>query len=464
MFCETKKKGGNLSKGQAKNTDNIWKAKALERGKENIRLRKRLREVSESRASWKAKCQNPSKSFESSSLFIGEKAKFHQYSLVLVGLLLDFQRYGTLSLRGCRHCLGCLLLSMGLNGRIPSHNSIRNWLCKHGYNRFLETQKQSGECVVYVDESIVFGSEKILLILGISKDKIPLDRGVLHTDMDVLYVGYSHEWKAESIADELQKIAKYKEISYVVSDEGLNLRKAYNFCDYVHIEDCTHIFANYLKKIYGKDLTFDAFRKLIGKLRQAWNLSKINSQYMPPSMRGKMRFANIFPCVDWAKSCLDTWDTFDKKVQESLQFLKEQKEFIDQLIEIGKVFKWVCAKLKIEGFGSQQKKDILEKLSVFKVEKNTAIFVQNIKEYLKNLSQKSTQLGKEHLLCSSDIIESFFGKFKQKINSNSRRGLTEFIFTMANFSGNFTQNEIKNALENVKIKDLKQVKQKVKAT
>jgi hypothetical protein len=53
---------------------------------------------------------------------------------------------------------------------------------------------------------------------------------------------------------------------------------------------------------------------------------------------------------------------------------------------------------------------------------------------------------------------------RQKINSNSRSGLTEFIFTMANFSGNFTQNEIKNALENVKIKDLKQAKQKAKST
>jgi hypothetical protein len=453
-----------LSKGQSKNTDNIWKEKAQCRAKENQRLKKRLREVSESRNLWKAKCQNPSKSAKLSSLFTSEKAKFHQYSLVLVGLLLDFQRYGTLSLRGCRHCLGCLLLSMGLNGRIPSHSSIRNWSCKHGYNRLLATQKQEGECVVYVDESIVFGSEKILLILGISKDKIPLDRGVSHTDMDVLYVGYSHEWKAESIADELQKIAKYKEISYVVSDEGLNLRKSYNFCNYVHIEDCTHIFANYLKKIYGEDSTFESFRKLIGKLRQAWNLSKINSQYMPPSMRGKMRFANIFPCIDWAKSCLNKWEIFDRKVQERLQFLKEQEEFIEQLVEIGKIFKWVCAKLKIEGFGSQQKKDILEKLSEFTIEKNTTIFVENIKEYLENLSQKSVQLGQEHLLCSSDIIESYFGKFKQKINSNSRSGLTEFIFTMANFSGNFTQNEIKNALENVKIKDLKQAKQKAKST
>jgi len=458
------KTGRNLSKGQAKNTSKSWKDKAQERAKENTRLKKRLKEVSHSRTLWKDKYQNLSICSKESSPFDGEKAKFHQYSLLLVGLLLDFQRYGTLSLRGCRHCLGCLLLSMGLNGRVPSHSSIRNWSCKHGYNRVMEAQKQEGAYVVYVDESIVFGSEKILLILGISKGKISLDRSVSHTDMDILYVGYSHEWKAELIADELQKIAKYKDISYIVSDEGLNLRKAYNSCNYVHIEDCTHIFANYLKRIYGEDSTFELFRKLIGKLRQAWNLSKLNSQYMPPSMRGKMRFANIFPCIDWADSCLDKWDTFDKKVQESLQFLKQQKEFISQLVAIGEIFKWVCAKLKIEGFGNQQKKDILEKLSAFKVEGNTAIFVQNIREYLENLAKKSTQLGQEHLLCSSDIIESFFGKFKQKINPNSRSGLTEFIFTMANFSGNFTPSEIKNALENVTIKDLKQVKQRVKST
>jgi hypothetical protein len=464
LFCETKKKDGNLSNGQAKNTDNNWKDKALERGKENRRLKKRLKEVSDSRDLWKGKYYGLNIYPQKRDLLTGEKAKFHQYSLLLVGLLLDFQRYGTVSLRGCRHCLGCLLISMSLKGRIPSHNSIRNWSCKHGYNRLKEAQKSGIESIVFVDESIVFGSEKILLIIGVSKDKIPLDRALEHTDMDVLYVGYSNEWKSESIEIELQKIAKYKAISYVVSDEGLNLRKAYKSCNYVHIEDSTHIFANYLKRLYGDDETFELFRKLIGKLRQAWNLSKVNSQYMPPSMRGKMRFANIFPCIDWAKSCLDRWDTFDKKVQETLQFLKEQKAFIEQLIDLGKIFKWVCKKLKIDGFGDKQKEKILVYLSEFKTGTNTLIFVQNIKDYLENLSQKSKELGQERLICSSDIIESYFGKFKQKINLNSRNGLTEFIFTMANFSGNFTQNEIKNALENIKVRDLKEVRQKDKST
>jgi hypothetical protein len=458
------KKTENQSKGQVKNTDNNWKIKAQSRGLENQSLKKRLKELTASRDLWKSKYQKVSKSDINARLLLGQKAKHHQYSLPIILLTLDFQRFGSMSLRGCRHCLGCLLLSLGLDGRLPSHNSIRNWVCKYGYNRIVECQVQRGSYVLYVDESIVFGSEKILLILGILQSKIPLKNSVNHSDMEVLFVGSSNEWKAESIELELQNIAKNKRISYVVSDEGLNLRKAYDLCNYVHIEDCTHIIANHLKRLYGEDTTFAAFRNLIGKLRQSWNLSKTNSQYMPPGMRGKMRFANIFPCIEWAKTRLDNWESMDEKVRISLGFLKANSAFIEQLVVIGKLFKIVCLKLKTEGFGENQKSSIFSYLSSFTTGEKVIVFVQNIKEYLENLAKKRIELEQEHLLCSSDIIESFFGKYKQKINPNSRNKQTEFMFTIANFSGNITEKELKSALENIKIKDLKQAKQNPKKT
>ena len=74
-----------------------------------------------------------------------------------------------------------------------------------------------------------------------------------------------------------------------------------------------------------------------------------------------------------------------------------------------------------------------------------------------------TELGYENLLCTSDIIESYFGKFKTKINSNSRSGLTEFIFTIATFGKSFSIEEAKKALETVQCKDFKLHVNKVKA-
>ena len=95
--------------------------------------------------------------------------------------------------------------------------------------------------------------------------------------------------------------------------------------------------------------------------------------------------------------------------------------------------------------------------------KNINIFAKNILEYLENLGDKTLELGEKSILCSSDVIESFFGKFKQKINPNCPHKLTEFVraafrFTIANFSGNFNEDELQKALENVSIKDLKKYK------
>lgn len=445
----------NSSGGQDKNNNKTWKNKAKSRGEENIRLRKRIKELIDSRAMWKEKYKTEHKKGIKSVLLEGEKASRHQYSLVLIALLLEFQKYGGMSLRSCRHCMGCMLISLGLSSRLPSHSSIRNWLCKSGFHRIERNKSLRGNYVIYVDESIVFGSEKMLLIIGVEEKNIPIDRSLLHSDMEVLYVGASVEWKGERIEEEIKKIGQNKTVSYVVSDEGNNLRKAYKSLNYTHVEDCTHILANDLKRIYEKDEDFEAFRKLIGQLRKAWNLSKDKSQYMPPTMRGKMRFANIFPCVTWAKKSLENWSNMSEEVQDQLAFLKEKTVFITSLIEVSVVFKMVCEKLKNEGFGIAQKQTILVELDRLKGEQKTNIFIENCKTYLENLTQKSQILGQTHLLCSSDIIESYFGKFKTKINGNNRSGLTEFIFTIANFSQPFSVQEVKSALEKVKLKDLK---------
>lgn len=448
------KKIEELSEGQTKDSTNSWKTKAIIRRQENEKLRKRIKELTHSRDSWKSKYKALKKKDKSADKLGSTKAFKHQYSLVVIALIVELYKYGGMSLRSCRHSLCCLFLHLGMSSRIPSHSSIRNWLCKCGIHRVEMNEKSDKEDVLYLDESITFGSEKILLILGVSSEQIKEDKALSQEDMSVLYVGASNEWKAETIEKQVQRITASRKVKYVVSDEGRNLCKAYKLLDYIHIEDCTHVLAKYLKRIYEKDADFEAFRKLVGKLRQGWNLSKTKSQYMPPTMRGKMRFANIFPCVNWAKKMLENWQYLDTDVQDSLQFLKDNSDFIQSLIEVELLFKIVCTELKNKGFGQVQKQRILVAFSKMKVGLKASIFMQNCKDYLENLTTKNEILKQKQLLCSSDIIESFFGKFKAKVNSNSRSGLTEFIFTMATFGQPFSLNETKMALESVKCKDL----------
>jgi len=175
---------------------------------------------------------------------------------------------------------------------------------------------------------------------------------------------------------------------------------------------------------------------------------------MPPAMRAKMRFANIFPCVKWAKKMLAQRNNLSKEVQQKLFFLKDHQPFIESLIQVEIIFKTLCDKLKNKGFGIAQKQAILEQFAKIKPTKKADTFIENCKEYLDNLTLKSEILKYKHLLCSSDIIESFFGKFKAKVSPNSRSGLTEFVFTISTFGRNFSTQEVKKALESIQCKDL----------
>ena len=157
------------------------------------------------------------------------------------------------------------------------------------------------------------------------------------------------------------------------------------------------------------------------------------------------------------------WDNLSEEVHGKLMSLKINPVFIQSLTEVEIIFKTLCSKLKDEGFGAVQKQEVLKGLSKMKAGKKASIFIQNCKGYLDGLTEKSELLQQEHLLCSPDIIESYFGKFKAKINPNNRSGLTEFIFTTATFGQSFSEQEAKKALQSIKCKYLKLYRNQARA-
>jgi hypothetical protein len=107
-------------------------------------------------------------------LWGNQTAKHHIYSLLLVAFCANIQGYGQMSLQGCVHVLLCLQLALGGQRRLPSHNSIRSWVCKLGLYRIQHCKDSSEPWLYWVDESIHLGSEKILLILGICQQDLDL--------------------------------------------------------------------------------------------------------------------------------------------------------------------------------------------------------------------------------------------------------------------------------------------------
>jgi len=112
--------------------------------------------------------------------------------------------------------------------------------------------------------------------------------------------------------------------------------------------------------------------------------------------------------------------------------------------------------LKIQGYSKTNDLEIKAILDTSETEEEI-IFSTTVLNYLKILSEKIA--NKENLVCCSDVIESAFGKLKQKL-SKSSAALTCFIFTLASIGGKYQTEEVKNALETIKDRDVKKRPQK----
>jgi hypothetical protein len=447
---------------------NKWKIKAVERNKIIADQKKRLAELAKSRDIWKERYQGLQRrsllNQRASKEISGSAAcaKGHSYSLVLVLFCVRFLTYGHQSFRGCVHGLVCMNLCFRLGfGKIPSHTSIRNWACKMGFYRVYHKAEKSDESwLLLIDESISLGNEKILLVLGVPLSKVCFEKALDLSDLQVLAMEVSKTWTGEAIDAVLQKIAIKQPICYVISDSGNNLKKSCVLGNWLHIPDITHYMANILSDLYEKDATFSAFSRNCGLVRQRYILSK-RSKYMPPKQRNKLRFANIFSLVLWAKDKLDVWDTLPVEVQKDLDFLQKDKGFLIEFYAIQSQSLALQKLLKVSGYCAKTHKTVIELLNQneYASDEKYKVFKQRTIEYLDILAgKKPNELPKIH--CSSDSIESAFGKLKQKINPNSSQQMTVFILTLSSIGAAYTEEEVKKGLEMVREKDMENYRKK----
>ena len=98
-----------MSKRRYEDRIKKWKTKAISRRKENDYLKKREKELRKSRDKWKSKYQSE-KLAHKKRLLDGKKAKGHQYSLVIVVLMMELYKYGSMSLQSCRHTIICFYI------------------------------------------------------------------------------------------------------------------------------------------------------------------------------------------------------------------------------------------------------------------------------------------------------------------------------------------------------------------
>jgi hypothetical protein len=344
--------------------------------------------------------------------------------------------------------------SLKLETRAPTHTTILNWVHKLGYYQLMMEKEKGDDWIIMIDESIQIGREKILLILGIREKDIDFARPLVLQELLPLSETVNVSWTSEEISKILFKLGKeLGKIKYAVSDGGRNIKKALQLANIPHIYDITHKIAMILEKKYSINDKYIKILERIAVMKKNYVQTDI-AFLMPPKLRTKSRYLNIFEISKWLYKTLKYYErSKENEICQKIEWLNDYKDFIIELYKSTEDIKSIEKILKVNGFSKETKKECYYILN-----KNKSSFGEILKnelsEYFKELSDKLPKTKK--ILITSDIIESSFGKYKNYLSENPMAGITNLILCIAAFTFTLKEINIKKALESTVIADIKQ--------
>ena len=339
----------------------------------------------------------------------------------------------------------------------PEHTTIISSIKKLGIYNLEKPKEKADDWIVILDESIEFGNEKILAILGIREKNIDFTRALKYQDLTPLSIKISNSWKGEDIKNELELVKKeIGEIKYAIADMGNAIKKGLRLAEIDHVVDITHKISWFIKELYGKDERFKSYTKKLAHLRGSIPLSKL-AYILPPAQRVHSRYMNLKPLIDWGNSIIRLLES-DKKLEqerEKLGFVSSYKTFLS---EIDKIISIAIKIQKIIKNNGLSKKTLKLCLLLFKKKgrgKNIMRFKEQITGYLKDTLSIELKIKSSQLICTSDILESSFGKYKNFINANPSIGITDLCLTISAITCDYrNEKEIFNAMEVVRTKEV----------
>ncbi len=342
--------------------------------------------------------------------------------------------------------------------KAPSHATVLVWIKKYGYYQLSKQKKRCDDYwVIIIDESVQFGQNKLLVIYGIEKTKIKFNHPINYYDLDPLVIKSKNSWKAEDIGKELLKLeGQIGKICYAIADQGNSIKKALKNQSIAHVYDITHYISLALEHLYKHDEAFNDFTGKMAHMRKSMCLGKL-SHVLPPQQRANARFMSLRPISDWGSAVIKLLDDNNPafiQEQEGLLWIKQYRHLIRELQHLNLIINRIQQVIKANGVCKWTVRYCLKTVMKTCQKGKLLLLKQNMKEYF----QTVMNLAKDELTiaCSSDIIESAFGKYKNYLQANPMVGITNLSLSIGAFTSPINNENMKMALEHIKVSDIQE--------
>ena len=343
---------------------------------------------------------------------------------------------------------------------IPCANSIGNWVKKSGYHIYKRTPDNSSlKRAAIIDESMMLGSEKMVLTLSIDAEKTG-DQALCGSDVNIIDISVSDQWnstKIKRIFTAIEEKTKTKPL-YVVSDNDTKLKKSIREMGYCHIPDVGHTLALAVENVYKNEPDFKTFSNSLSavKIREVMRPA---SYLLPPRQRTIARFMNLSASINWAVRVLKNYSKLTEEEQKVFGFVKTYQALINELHGVFTQVNTILKRIKNNGIS---KKEAGACIKMLHTKSTKSLREQKVMEWIKKyLQETSAKIVTEKSVwnASSDIIESIFGRYKSRKSKNPLHGITTYVMllpllTKVNEDNMLTDLDCKQALETVFLRDL----------
>lgn len=314
---------------------------------------------------------------------------------------------------------------MGWHYSAPSWKTASNWVQRCGLHALNLTHGLKGEYVGILDGSIQIGKEQLMLLLGVKAGAAPDGRALCIEDVSVLGMEVRASWTGASVAGFIQRSMRMRPaaaLSYVICDRGSNLLAALRLLGIPWVSDCSHVMMNLAKALFKSDAALSRLCAQVGTLRQQLALTDW-SLLLPPSLRDKDRFMRIFTLAEWMERIDGYWPHLPAAMRARLSFcrgvwLRLRLSQCRSLLSItGRVLSITGRVLKTKGLSQQSYLEWHTQVDAYKATQHVicrqaAAFIKAMDAYFASYASWYEE-GKQ-ILCCSDIIESIFGRYKNK--------------------------------------------------
>ena len=247
----------------------------------------------------------------------------HHYSSLMVALSVAF--YARLSV-GSRQIVEIFnILNEFMDnvfGKVPAYTTIGYWTQELGLSVYKESCSlfKDKRYALIVDESMMIGSEKLLLTLAMPA--INAGSAITEKDITIVDISIAKSWNGTSIKNVLEKVADKigHKPEYVISDNGFTVCKAVRDAGYAHHSDISHTLGMFLERVYKKEADFQELSNNVQLARFKYNMQDV-AYVQPPSQRSIARFMNMSKWIDWISRMQYLYHTLRDDIKSIYAFI-----------------------------------------------------------------------------------------------------------------------------------------------